>query len=86
LDEISQAIDAARRNAVGIAVRDRMCTSCSSKPVLRAETSCNFFWGDAWLQRCHDDFDQATDSWIRQWRAYSPDPAQLRFAGELNGA
>lgn len=29
--------------------------------VLRAETSCNFFWGDAWLQRCHDDLDQATD-------------------------
>ena len=28
--------------------------------VLRAETSCNFFWGQAWLQRCHDDLDQAT--------------------------
>jgi len=27
--------------------------------VLRAETSCNFFWGDAWLQRCHDDLDSA---------------------------
>ena len=28
--------------------------------VLRAETSCNFFWGEAWVQRCHDDLDQAT--------------------------
>ncbi len=28
--------------------------------VLRAETSCNFFWGDTWLQRCHDDLNQAT--------------------------
>lgn len=26
---------------------------------LRAETSCNFFWGDAWLSRCHDDLDRA---------------------------
>jgi 4-alpha-glucanotransferase len=27
--------------------------------VLRAETSCNFYWGEAWVQRCHDDLDQA---------------------------
>ena len=27
--------------------------------VLRAETSCNFFWGEAWVQRCHDDLDAA---------------------------
>ena len=30
-------------------------------PILQAETSCKFFWGDACLQRCHDDLDQATD-------------------------
>jgi len=27
--------------------------------LLRAETSCNIFWGEAWVQRCHDDLDQS---------------------------
>ena len=27
--------------------------------LLRAETSCHFFWGDAWLERCHRDLDAA---------------------------
>jgi hypothetical protein len=27
--------------------------------VLRSETSCNFFWGEAWVQRCHTDLDEA---------------------------
>jgi hypothetical protein len=27
--------------------------------VLRAQTSCNFYWGEAWVPRCHDDLDQA---------------------------
>jgi alpha-amylase/alpha-mannosidase (GH57 family) len=27
--------------------------------ILRAETSCNFFWGEAWVQRCHQDLDEA---------------------------
>ncbi len=27
--------------------------------VLRAETSCNFFWGEAWVDRCHRDLDEA---------------------------
>jgi len=27
--------------------------------VLRAETSCHFFWGEAWLDRCHRDLDEA---------------------------
>ncbi len=27
--------------------------------VLRAETSCNFYWGEAWVERCHHDLDQA---------------------------
>jgi len=27
--------------------------------LLRAETSCNFFWGEAWVQRCHQDLDDA---------------------------
>jgi hypothetical protein len=27
--------------------------------LLRAETSCNFFWGEVWLARCHKDLDDA---------------------------
>ena len=27
--------------------------------VLRAETSCNFFWGEAWVGRCHAELDIA---------------------------
>ena len=27
--------------------------------LLRAETSCNFFWGEAWVQRCHEDLEAA---------------------------
>lgn len=27
--------------------------------LLRAQTSCHFFWGDAWLARCHADLDAA---------------------------
>jgi hypothetical protein len=37
--------------------------------LLRAETSCNFFWGEAWLPRCHADLDAA-------WAALKPtDPS-----------
>ena len=64
LDEISQAIYAARRNAVGISTQDPMCTSCSSKPTggsCGPRPVATLFWGDAWRQRCHDDLDRATD-------------------------
>jgi alpha-amylase/alpha-mannosidase (GH57 family) len=27
--------------------------------ILRAQTSCNFYWGEAWLPRCHRDLDDA---------------------------
>ena len=28
--------------------------------LLRAETSCNFFWGEDWVSRCHRDLDEAS--------------------------
>ena len=63
VDEMSQAIHAARHEAIGTSVRDpevyRLLEEAHWR-VLRAETSCNFFWGEAWLQRCHDDLNQAT--------------------------
>ncbi len=27
--------------------------------LLRAETSCNFYWGEAWVERCHRDLEAA---------------------------
>ncbi|HFD13633.1 MAG TPA: glycoside hydrolase family 57 [Crenotrichaceae bacterium] len=27
--------------------------------LLRAETSCHFYWGEAWVDRCHQDLDDA---------------------------
>lgn len=30
--------------------------------VLRAQTSCNFYWGEAWVNRCHADLDIALRS------------------------
>lgn len=27
--------------------------------ILRAQTSCNFFWGEAWVYKCHQDLDEA---------------------------
>jgi 4-alpha-glucanotransferase len=60
--ELSEAVDAARRNAIAIGVANpdlyRELEDALAL-VLRAETSCNFFWGDAWVKRCRDDLDQA---------------------------
>jgi len=62
--ELSEAVDAARRNAIAIGAANpdlyRELEDALSL-ILRAETSCNFFWGDAWVQRCHNDLDQATN-------------------------
>ena len=62
LAEISDSRLRARRNAIGIGADDpglyRLLEEAHWR-VLRAETSCNFFWGDAWVQRCHDDLDAA---------------------------
>jgi hypothetical protein len=61
--ELSEAVHAARRNAIAIGAANpdlyRHLEDALAL-VLRAETSCNFYWGEAWVQRCHDDLDQAT--------------------------
>jgi 4-alpha-glucanotransferase len=63
LAEISQAVHAARRNAIAISAQDpelyRLLEEAHWR-VLRAETSCNFFWGEAWVPRGHHDLDQAS--------------------------
>lgn len=65
VDEISQAVQAALRNAAHIGSRNPELLTLLEEAhwrVLRAETSCNFFWGDAWVMRCHADLDQACES------------------------
>jgi 4-alpha-glucanotransferase len=39
--------------------------------VLRAETSCNFYWGETWVQRCHHDLDQASRHLEQAGRLFS---------------
>ncbi|MFO1372436.1 MAG: glycoside hydrolase family 57 [Candidatus Competibacteraceae bacterium] len=64
VDEISQAVQAALRNAAHIGSQRPELLNLLEEAhwrVLRAETSCNFFWGDAWVMRCHADLDQACE-------------------------
>ncbi len=55
--ETSAAVRAVARAGDGAAALD------PAEPalwrLLRAETSCNFYWGDAWVGRCHADLDEA---------------------------
>lgn len=34
--------------------------------LLRAETSCNFYWGEDWVSRCHADLDEARRALTRR--------------------
>ncbi|MER2528796.1 MAG: glycoside hydrolase family 57 [Candidatus Competibacter denitrificans] len=64
VDEISQAIHAAMQNAKHLGSRNPELSKLLEEAywrVLRAQTSCNFFWGDAWVMRCHADLDQACE-------------------------
>jgi hypothetical protein len=36
--------------------------------LLRAETSCNFYWGEDWVNRCHADLD-AAEATLSRFRA-----------------
>jgi len=38
--------------------------------LLRAETSCNFYWGEAWVERCHQDLDDAEAQLDQALNAY----------------
>ena len=60
--ELSEAVHAARRNAISIGLANPALYSHLEDAlglVLQAETSCNFYWGEAWVQRCHADLDHA---------------------------
>lgn len=64
LGEVSQAVHGALSNATHIGSNNPELLDLLEEAnwrVLRAETSCNFFWGDAWVMRCHADLDQACE-------------------------
>jgi len=46
----------------------RQCLAEARWRVLRAETSCNVYWGEAWVYRVHGDLD-AADDWLNRARA-----------------
>lgn len=61
--EVSGAIHAVRQ---WVADSENHCSELlhelehSTWHLLRAETSCNYYWGDAWVGRAHHDLDQAS--------------------------
>jgi 4-alpha-glucanotransferase len=72
--EMSQAVHLASRNAIGVGATDPELYSTLGQAlgrVLRAETSCNFFWGEPWVQRCHDDLDEAARQLELAWTRLS---------------
>ena len=59
LADLSNAVRAVPREALDRAPRAAELIEQARWRVLRAETSCNFYWGEAWVQRCHHDLDAA---------------------------
>ncbi len=60
--ETSRAIHASIEKITGTAVNGRDVQADLENALwhlLRAETSCNFYWGEAWVPRCHADLDLA---------------------------
>lgn len=61
VSETSQAFHAARQRATAAGTENpdlQRRLSEAEWRLLRAETSCNFFWGEAWVPRCHQDLDE----------------------------
>lgn len=53
---------AEQRKAVLDGRGDPLSLEQSTWRLLRAQTSCHFFWGEAWVDRCHADLDHAIAS------------------------
>jgi 4-alpha-glucanotransferase len=66
LADVSRAVHEARWNA-GLRgrnnEREAHCIEEAMWRLLRAETSCHFFWGESWVHRCHEGLDDAL-RWI----------------------
>ncbi|MEE4377175.1 MAG: glycoside hydrolase family 57 [Candidatus Competibacteraceae bacterium] len=62
VSEISQAIQQTRLHAEELGLHHGDLFYHLDEALwhlLRAETSCHFFWGDTWVPRCHSDLDSA---------------------------
>lgn len=60
VDGLSQAVHMARGAAAGNGgAQLHQLLDEAQWRVLRAQTSCNFFWGQAWVNRCEQDLDEA---------------------------
>lgn len=62
VEEVSKAVHDARWRAGERHIDDPAVLAALEGAMwhlLRAETSCNFFWGEAWVDRCHADLDGA---------------------------
>lgn len=65
VQEVSAAMHAARRKAIDAGMHDPVLWNALAEAqwrLLRAETSCNFYWGEDWVHRCHDDLDVVTEA------------------------
>lgn len=57
---VSQTVRRMRQNFANSPHHDTQSTlDAALRHLLRAETSCNFYWGEAWVDRCHADLDSA---------------------------
>ncbi len=57
--ETSRAVFETKEKATRQGINEYMeqCIENAMWHLLRAETSCNFYWGEAWVGRCHADLD-----------------------------
>jgi alpha-amylase/alpha-mannosidase (GH57 family) len=55
-EQFREALEAAAEDPQRLAQLDQ-----AHWRLLRAETSCNFYWGEAWVDKCHADLDAAVD-------------------------
>ncbi len=69
LAEVSRAVHAARAQAWSPSGNDeqRRCLDEAWWRLLRAETSCHYFWGEAWVNRAHEGLNE-TLHWVEQAR------------------
>lgn len=56
--QVSSRIHKAQHD-LSVASKDPQLAEPAYWRLLRAETSCNFFWGEAWVDKCHLDLDAA---------------------------
>ncbi|HYE35362.1 glycoside hydrolase family 57 [Methylocaldum sp.] len=64
LQAVSKAVHEARNGAAanGLPEAEKDDLNDAFWRLLRAETSCNFYWGEDWVHRCHVDLDEAEAS------------------------